>query len=92
MGVMIVKGEGAVLWVNLRHHIVTNGAFVAKFTELRAAIELSFGVVNGVSISLCVHGPFVIPHVLCSFHHSICLLLPVFIYIKVFPHFFLPYL
>jgi len=27
--VMIVEGEVAVLWVNLGHHIVTNGDFVA---------------------------------------------------------------
>jgi len=29
-GVEIVEGEGAVLWINAEHPIVTNGDFVAK--------------------------------------------------------------
>jgi len=39
------RSEGAVLGVNLGRPIVTNGDFVAL---LCGAIELSFGVVNGV--------------------------------------------
>jgi len=50
MGVVIVEGEGAVLRLNLGHPIVINGDFDAKLcAEVREPIELSFGVVSGVS-------------------------------------------
>jgi len=46
--VSIVEGEGAVLWVNLEHPIVTNGSLLHSYVEVRELIELLFGVVSGV--------------------------------------------
>ena len=33
-GVVIVEGEGAVLWVNLGRPIVTNGAFATRSSQI----------------------------------------------------------
>ena len=56
---VIVKGEGAVLGLNLRYPIVTNGTLLRRYVEVRTAIELSFGVVSGVGpgIPVEVHVP-----------------------------------
>jgi len=49
MQVVIVKGEEAVLRVNLGCPIVTNGNFVAYCVKVHELMELSFEEVNGVS-------------------------------------------
>ena len=46
---VIVKGEGAVLGVNLGHPIITNGELFRSCAEVCAVIELSFGVVSRVT-------------------------------------------
>jgi len=40
---MIVKEEGAVLWVNLGHPIVTNGTLLCSCVEVHEPIKLSWG-------------------------------------------------
>jgi len=49
MGVVIVEREGTVLGMNLGHPTVTNEDIVVYCTEVHESIELSFGVVSGVS-------------------------------------------
>jgi len=55
MGVLLVYGDGdhqkgrAVLGVNLGRPIVTNGDLLCSYVEVGEPIELSFGVVSGVS-------------------------------------------
>jgi len=47
MGVVIIKGEWAVLVVNLGHPIVTNVTLLHSYGELREPIEQLFGVLSG---------------------------------------------
>ena len=55
MEVVIVEGEGTVLGGNEGRPIVTNGDFVAySCAEVREPIELSFGLVSGVGLGICV--------------------------------------
>ena len=48
MAVVIIKGKGAVLWLNLGRPIVTKGPLLHSCVEVFELIELSFGVVNWV--------------------------------------------
>jgi len=48
-GVVIVEGERAVFAVYLGRPIVTNGDLLHSCAEVRAAIELSFGLVSGIT-------------------------------------------
>jgi len=52
--VVIAKGDGKVLGVNLGRPIVTNGNLLRSCVEVRAAIELSFGAVSGVGPGIYV--------------------------------------
>jgi len=54
MGLVIVKGEWAVLRVNFGHPIVTNGDFIHSYVEVHESIELSFGMVSQVSLGIRV--------------------------------------
>jgi len=53
-GVVIVEGEGAVFRLNLGCHIVTMGPLLRSCAEVRAAIELSFVMVSGVTAGIHV--------------------------------------
>jgi len=53
-GVVIVEGKEAVLGVNLGHPIVTSGTLLHSCVEVREPIELSFGVMSGVSLCIRV--------------------------------------
>jgi len=48
MGVVIIKGEGVVFWVNLGHPIVTSGDFVAYLCGSAYSNRAVIGVVSGV--------------------------------------------
>jgi len=53
--------EETVLGVNLGHPILVNGDFVASCAEVCKLIELSFGVVSGVSGGMGVSGEVHVP-------------------------------
>jgi len=52
MGFIIVKEEGAVLWVNLGRPIVTNRTSLHCYVKVREPNELSLGVVIGVDLGI----------------------------------------
>jgi len=53
-GVVIVEGEGTVLWINLGRLIVTNGDLLHSCAEVHEPIELSFWEVSGVGLVIRV--------------------------------------
>jgi len=64
--VVIVKGEGAVLGVNLEHPIATNEKFDAQWCVC-VLMELSLGAVSRVPRHWCIRWGACAPSGRCSF-------------------------